>query len=66
MMKIDYSTENSKYVRRVVSSLKDDGIAYFILMGNLSGVSDKDSLAGFQNYRIGIIYDFLNKQAISS
>ena len=57
LMKIDYSKQNTVYLKKMISALSDDGVAYFLLMGNLSGIPG-DRFNGFQNYNLKTIYNF--------
>ena len=59
LAKIDFTIENSKYLKRIVSALRDDGIGYFQIQGNLKG-KPEHRLTGFQNPRIDTIYDFFS------
>jgi len=57
LMKIDYSKQNTVYLKKMLSALRDDGVAYFILMGDLSGIPG-DRFTGFQNQNLKTIYNF--------
>ena len=57
LMKIDYSKQNTVYLKKMLSALRDDGVIYFILMGNLSGIPG-DRFNGFQNQNLKTIYNF--------
>ena len=65
LQKIDYSEENSRYVKKIISSLNNDGIAYFTLLSNLSGISG-NRITGFQNYQLQTIYDFFSQAGFVS
>jgi len=60
LQKIDYSEENVEYLQKIVSALKQEGTAYFTLLGNLSGGAG-NRLSGFQNYRLNTIHKFFNQ-----
>jgi len=60
LQKINYSEENSQFVKKLVSSLNNDGVAYFTLLGNLSGIPG-NRLSGFQNHTLQSIYDFFSQ-----
>lgn len=62
LMKIDFADTNVHLLKRIVGALRDEGVAYFILMGNLSAAPG-DRLTGFQNHRIGLIHDFFERAA---
>lgn len=57
LVKIDYNLENNSYLKKLTSALRNEGVGYFILLGNLTG-KPENRLKGFQNYRLATIYDF--------
>jgi len=60
LQKMDYSKENSKYGKKIISALNNDGVAYFTLLGNLTGIPG-NRLTGFQNHRLETIYKFFSQ-----
>jgi len=59
LLKIDYNKENVAKLDSIISALKEDGIAYFILMGDLSG-NHGNRVSGFQNHSLKTIFDFFS------
>jgi len=59
LQKIDYNKENVTKLDSIISALKEDGVAYFILMSNLSGIPG-NRVSQFQNHSLKTIYDFFS------
>ena len=59
LQKMDYNEENVGKLDSIISALKEDGVAYFILMSNLSGIPG-DRVSGFQNHSLKTIFDFFS------
>jgi len=55
---IPFTPENSVRLRRIVSVLKEDGVAYFSLLGAMTGKSNADN--GFVNHTLKEIYEFFS------
>jgi SAM-dependent methyltransferase len=61
--KIEYSKANETYLKALLAALRSNGVAYFILNGNLTGVPDSNKLAGFRNHTLQTIHDFFSSSA---
>lgn len=59
LMKIDYSKQNVDYLKKMLSALRDNGVAYFTIFGNLSGIPG-DRFQDVQNYDLKTIFNFYN------
>jgi len=59
LQKIDYNEQYVTKLDSIISALKKDGVAYFILMGNLSG-NPGNRVSGFQNHSLKTIFDFFS------
>ena len=60
LVKMDLDDDAVSYVNSIIDSLNDDGIAYFVFMGNLSGKKDNDEF-GFRNPTMKQLVTFFNK-----
>lgn len=60
LQKMDYTPENSSYLQKMISALRDNGVGYFIIYSNLNG-KPWHRLTGVQNYRITTIYDYFQR-----
>lgn len=59
LQKIDYNEKNQEKVNSIIEALSENGFAYFILMGNLSG-NPGNRVTGFQNQFLKTIFDFFS------
>lgn len=60
LVKMDLDNDAVSYVNSIIDSLNDDGVAYFVFMGNLSGIKDNDKLS-LRNPTMRQLFTFFNK-----
>ena len=60
LVKMELDNDAVSYVNSIIDSLNDDGVAYFVFMGNLSGIKDSDKLS-FRNPTMKQLVTFFNK-----
>ena len=60
LVKMNLDDDAVSYVNSIIDSLNDDGVAYFVFMGNLSGIKDNDELS-FRNPTMKQLVTLFNK-----